>query len=141
MPKRENGQGLTANQEINLLEKAMSGDMVLVITPTTVDVDTTATGWTRDVLISLQTAIGEVHTWANLSESGILAVTEDGGGTVAGSPATEIALINGSCVVTLTGSTATWADAETDTLTVSAMTILGYSVAGGTSVETFNTPS
>ncbi|MBW1853102.1 MAG: hypothetical protein JRJ00_00215 [Deltaproteobacteria bacterium] len=139
MPKRPNGLGLTANQQITLHEKAMSGDMVIVITPETVTPAPTAAAWTRNVKISLQSAAGEVHTWANLSEATILSIADDGGGT-ASIVTTTITLVNGEVVVVVSGTAATWANTETDTLTVGNMTIMGYTVTGGTSVETFTTP-
>jgi len=139
MPKRPNGINLTNNQELTLLEKAMSGDMVLVITPTVVTPAPTGAAWTRNVAISLQTAAGEVHSWANITEAAILSIGDTGGGT-ASIAATSIVLVNGEINVVVSGTEATWANNETDTLTVASMTIMGYTVTGGTSVETFTTP-
>jgi hypothetical protein len=139
MPRRPNGIGLTNNQELTLLEKAMSGDMVLSILPATVTPAPTAAAWTRDVVIELQTAAGEVHSWANITEATILSVGDTGGGT-ATIVTTSIVLVNGQITVVVSGDAATWANTETDTLTVGDMTIMGYTVSGGTSVETFTTP-
>ena len=138
MPRRPNGRGLTANQELTLLEKAMSGDIVIVIDPETVDRTITTSAWTRNVKISLKTAAGEIHSWANLTEATILSIGDTGGGT-ASIVATTITIVNGETTVVVSGTEATWANAETDTLTVADMTVMGYTVTGGTSVETFNT--
>ena len=138
MPRRPNARGLTANQELTLIEKAMSGDIVIVIDPETVDRTITTSAWTRNVAISLETAAGEIHSWMNLTEATILSIADDGGGT-ASIVATTITIVNGETVVVVSGTEATWANGETDTLTVADMTVMGYTVTGGTSVETFNT--
>ncbi len=138
MPKRPNGIGLTANQELTLIEKAMSGDIVIVIDPETVTPVPTSAAWTRNVKISLKTAAGEIHSWCNLTEATILSIGDTGGGT-ASIVATTITIVNGETIVVVSGTEATWANGETDTLTVGNMTIMGYTVTGGTSVETFTT--
>lgn len=139
MPKRPNARGLTANQELTLIEKAMSGDILIVIDPETVTPAPTAAAWTRDVKISLKTAAGEIHSWMNLTEATILSIGDTGGGT-ASIVSTTITIVNGETTVVVSGTEATWANGETDTLTVADMTVLGYTVTGGTSVETFTTP-
>ena len=139
MPKRPNGIGLTANQELTLLEKAMSGDIVIVIDPETVTPAPTTSAWTRNVKISLKTAAGEIHSWCNLTEATILSIGDTGGGT-ASIVSTTITIVNGEATVVVSGTEATWAHTETDTLTVGNMTIMGYTITGGTSVETFTTP-
>jgi len=138
MPKRQTGTGLTANEQIDLYAKAMSGDIVIVITPETVAPVPTAAAWTRDVKISIQTAAGEIHSWMDLTEATILSIGDTGGGT-ASIVATTITIVAGETVVVVSGTEATWANSETDTLTVANMTILGYTITGGTSVETFTT--
>ena len=139
MPRRPNALGLTANQELTLIEKAMSGDILIVIDPETVTPIPTSAAWTRNVEISLQTAAGEKHSWMNLTEATILSIADDGGGT-ASIVATTITIVNGETTVVVSGTEATWANGETDTLTVADMTVMGYTVTGGTSVETFTTP-
>jgi len=138
MPKRQTGTGLTANEQIDVYAKAMSGDIAIVITPETVTPVPTAAAWTRDVKISLQTAAGEIHSWCDLTEATILSIADTGGGT-ASIVATTITIVAGEAVVVVSGTAATWADSETDTLTIADMTIMGYTVTGGTSVETFTT--
>ena len=49
--------------EFALRDKAMAGDMVWVLDPATVSTAPTAAAWTRDVVVELQTAAGEVHNW------------------------------------------------------------------------------
>lgn len=123
---------------LSLMQDAMSGDIVIVIDPETVDRTITSSAWDRDVKISIQNAAGKVHKWMNLTEATILSVGDTGGGTAI-IVATTITIVNGETTVVVSGDAATWADAETDTLTVATMNLLGYAIAGGTSVETFNT--
>lgn len=135
---KQEGVSPVVKDNFALRDLAMAGDMVIVITPETVDRTITSSAWDRDVKISVQTAAGAVHTWLDTSVASILSVGDTGGGT-ATIVTTDIDLVEGEIVVVVSGDAATWADSETDTLTVANMTIMGYTVTGGTSVETFNT--
>lgn len=137
MPKRPNGINLTNNQELTLIEKAMSGDMTMTITPTTVAPEPTAAAWTRNVLIEIETAAGELHTWLNKATATILSIADTSTAGTASIVSTTLTLVNGQANIVVSGDAAAWLDTETDTLTVANLTILGYTVTGGTSVETF----
>lgn len=137
MPKRLNAKGLTANQEINLMEKAMSGDLVMTISPATVAPVPTAAAWTRDVYISVATAAGELHTWLNDSYATTASIADTSTAGTATIASTTLTLVNGQATITVSGDAADWLDTETDTLTIANITVLGYTVTGGTSVETF----
>jgi hypothetical protein len=117
------------------MAEAMAGDMVLDISPATVDRATTAAAWSRDVTITLQNAAGDVHDWYTADLTVAIADTS-GAGTASVVDLTP-AMVNGVCVVAVSGDAALWDVGETDTLTVSDQTIMGYVVAGGTSVQTF----
>lgn len=132
------GIQLSARQEMALRDKAMSGDMVLSITPATVAPAPRATAWTRTVTIQLKTAAGEVHSWynANLAAS----IADDSTAGTATITDTTPPMVNGVCRVVISGDAADWLATETDTLTISNQTVLGFTVTGGTSVETFTTP-
>lgn len=135
---KEAGVSPTLRDAFTLRDQAMTGDMVIVIDPETVDRTITSSAWDRDVKISIQNAAGEVHTWIDTAVATILSVGDTGGGT-ASIVATTITLVKGETTVVVSGTAATWANGETDTLTVANMTLMGYTVTGGTSVETFNT--
>lgn len=137
MPKRLNGLGLTNNEELTLLEKAMSGDMVITITPETVAPAPTSAAWTRTVLIEVETAAGELHSWLNKATTSILSIADTSTAGTASIASTTLTLVNGQAAVVVSGDAQDWLDTETDTLTVANLTILGYTVTGGTSVETF----
>lgn len=138
MPKRPNGIGLTANEELTLVEKAMSGDIEFSILPATVAPVPTTSAWTRTVMIEVLTAAGEVHTWLNQAYTTTLSIGDTGGGT-ASIVSTTLTLVNGQADIVVSGTEATWANAETDTLTVGDITVMGYTVTGDTSIETFTT--
>jgi hypothetical protein len=123
--------------ELYLRDKALSGDMVFVISPETVAPVPTSAAWTRNVIIELQTAAGEVHTWFSADIATTIADTSTAG--TASITDTTPAMVNGRCVVVVSGDAADWLNTETDTLTLANSTILGYTVTGGTSVETFTT--
>ena len=117
-----------------LMAKAMSGDLVFVVTPAALN---TAHGSAanRTVAIALKTAAGEVHIWFNAAlATGVAVAKSSQAGTVT-IPSTTLTFVAGVASVVITEG-GTWAGADTDTLTIAAATILGYAVAQKTSVET-----
>jgi hypothetical protein len=122
--------------EFDLRDKAMSGDLVWVATPATIDTAATGAAWERTVHVELQTASGEVHEWFSDTIATGNSIADDGGGT-ASIVSTDLTIVNGKADVVVSGDASTWAAAETDTYTVTEATILGYTVAAATSVETF----
>jgi len=117
------------------MKEAMSGDMVLEISPVTVNKQAASAAWTRTVSINLKNAAGKLHSWFNgvlavaIADTSILGTAS----IVSQTPA----MVNGVCTVIISGNAAAWVADETDTLTLSNKVILGYTVAGGTSVQTF----
>ena len=122
-----------------LQAKAMSGDIVMVLTPSTTGSPATdATAFTRDVVITLETASGDIHTWANAAYETSLAATEAVAGALTGDvtiASTTLTFVEGSATVTVS-ATGGWAIGDTNTLTASAVVIAGLSVPGGTSIDT-----
>lgn len=117
-----------------LRAKALSGDLVFVVTPAT---KSTAHGSAanRTVAIALKTAAGEIHTWFNAAlVAGVAVAKSSETGTVS-IPSTTLTFVAGLASVEITEGGA-WAEADTNTLTIAAATILGYAVAQKTSVET-----
>lgn len=137
MPKRPNGINLTNNQELTLLEKAMSGDMVMTVSPATVSTAALSTAWTRDVIITVATAAGEEHVWLNQAYTTTLSIADTSTAGTASITSTTLTLVNGKAIVTVSGDAQDWLATETDTLTVGNITVMGYTVTGDTSVETF----
>ncbi len=136
MPRRPNGIGLTANQELTLVEKAMSGDILFSILPATTGTAATTEDFTRTVSIKAVTAAGEIHTWLNQAYTTTLSIAEvTAGDGTASIVSTTLTLVNGQADIVVSG-TGTWAEADTNTLTVGNITVMGYTVTGGTSVDT-----
>jgi hypothetical protein len=125
-------------QEMALRDKAAAGDMVLVCTPATVTPAPTTAAWTRDVVITLETAAGKIHSWFDKSITSGVSIAGAGGGT-ASIPSTTLVLKNGKATVTVSGTEATWANGETDTLTATELVVMGYTISAATSLETFTT--
>lgn len=125
--------------ELDLMAKAMAGDMVWVLTPATVAPAPTSAAWTRKVLVELQTAAGEVHTWFNKAIANGVSIADDSTAGTASIASTTLTIEKGKAVVTISGDAKAWLNGEKDTLTVAQATILGYTVAAKTSVETFTT--
>jgi len=127
MPRR-NATGLTANEELNLMGKAMSGDLVMVIDPETSTPAPTAAAFTSYVKVSVQTAAGEDHKWLNGAYTTTASIADTSTAGTASITSTTLTLIEG---------VADWLDTETWTLTIGNITVLGATVTGGTSVATF----
>ena len=121
--------------ELSVRDKAFSGDIVWVVTPSTVVVVPTEVDWTRTVVVELQTAAGEVHTWFSdeIASGNSIANTGDGTASIVSEILT---IVNGRAEVVVSGIDG-WDNTDTDTYTVTEATILGYTVSAVTSKETF----
>jgi hypothetical protein len=126
--------------QIKLFNKAMAGDMVIVVSPADATPEPTAAAWSQNFYVELQTAGGEVHTWFNTAvASGHAIATTSVAGVATCLPATTTTYVNGVATIAVSGDTAAWLNAETVTLTVAAQTVLTYTVAQATGVATFTT--
>ena len=137
--KNREGIQPAVKDEVSLRDKAMSGDLVFVVTPATVAPVPTSAAWTRTVVVELQTAAGEVHTWFDKAITSGVSIADTSTAGTATIPSTTLTFENGRASVVVTGSAHAWLNTETDTLTVAQATILGYTIASKTSVETFTT--
>jgi len=131
---------LQANEDDSAIrESAMSGDLVLVLTPATAGSSAAtinAGSFTRDVLVELKNTAGDIHNW--FTGTFAIAVVDDtagDGSSAIAESATTVALTNGVGTVTIEYS-GTWASDDTETLTVTGGTKLGYSIDNKTSVDT-----
>jgi hypothetical protein len=120
-----------------LMGKAMSGDLLWVVTPATARKSDTTSAWTYDFYVELQTAAGETHTWFSDAIATGVSIGDTGGGT-ATITSTTLTIVDGVAKITVSGDAATWAAGETFTLTVAQATILGYTVTQATGVVTFS---
>jgi hypothetical protein len=136
MPKR-NVVGLTANQQLDLMAKAMQGDIVMVIDPETSTPAPTAAAFDTTVDITFKTAAGEVHSWLNGAYATTASIEDTSTAGTASIASTTLTVVNGYASVVVSGDEAAWLDTETWTLTIANVTIMGYTVTGGTSVATF----
>jgi hypothetical protein len=135
MPKLKNPKSHSLGALLTAIGKAMGGDIVASVGPATCGKVATSAAWSRKVKIEIKTAAGEIHTWLNKTFSTALTIADNASGTAA-IASQDLVITNGVGEVTITG-TGAFAGANTDTLTLGTLTILGVSVTGGTSVETF----
>ncbi len=127
------------------VENAMSGDINLVVTPSTLGSSATKVNaaiagdegkFIRIVVFKLKDTAGNIHSWFNGDISISVAETTAGSGVAAISEeATKVTLIEGvgSIDIEYTGE---WAAADTCTLTTTQKTIMGVTIAAKTSVDT-----
>ena len=125
------------NKEQRLMTEAMDGDMVMVISPETVAPEPTSAAWTRSVSVEIQNAAGDVHTWLSKDYTTTASIANTSTAGTASIASTTLSIVNGRTDITVSGDAADWLDTETDTLTIGNLTVMGYTVTGGTSVETF----
>ena len=126
-------------EELKIRDKALAGDIVMVISPETVAPVPTSSAWTRNVLITIESTAGEIHEWLNASYTTTLSIADTSTAGTASIVSTTLTIVNGQATVVVSGDAQDWLDTETDTLTVANITVLGVTVTGGTSVETFTT--
>lgn len=122
--------------DIDMMAKALSGDIIWTLTPATTTRAATTSAFTRNVVVQLTDSAGNVHRWFNKAITTGVSIADTstaGASTIA---STTLTLVNGEATITVTGSAAAWLAAETNTLTVAALTILGVTAAAKTSVET-----
>lgn len=117
--------------------KALSGDIVLDVSPATVSRDETSVAWSRTVTVTFKTATGEIHTWLTAVIPGVVSVDDTSVAGTASISSADLTVVNGVATVTVNGDSADWLDSETDTLTIDPVNLLAYVVLGGTSVQTF----
>lgn len=120
-----------------LVAKAMSGDLVFVVTPATAAPAPTSEAWAQAIEVELQTAAGENHEWFNDTITTAIAASDDSSAGTASMGSTTLTFVNGRATASLEGDAKSWADTETATATVAQQTILGYTVASKTCVLTF----
>ena len=123
--------------EFNVRDAALSGDIVMVINPTTLDTPATSSAFTRNVGIEIQTASGLLHDWLEADFATTLSIGDTSTAGTASIVSTTLSIKGGKAIVVVSGDAQDWLAAETDTLTIANITVLGITVTAGTSVETF----
>lgn len=120
-------------RELELRDRAMSGDLVLVCMPALTSRPATGQPWSRAVEVSLRTADGRVHDWCEASLTVAVADTSAGGS--ASTAASGLTLVAGRALLTVSGSAGPWLAGESNTVTVSGG-VLGQTLTPATSLET-----
>ena len=144
MPRRNNTGRFTLNTELESFytqfSDAASGAMTLDILPATATRVATAAGWTRTVNFALLDDDGNVLEFINRTFPAVLAAATDSVAGAVSIPSADLVLTNGRGSTVVTGTAAAWLALETNTVTCGNLTVLGYTVTGGTSVETIVAP-
>lgn len=127
------------------VEKALSGDVTLVLTPATLGssaakvaaaIAGTAEKFVRTIEFAVKDAAGNIHTWFNGDIALTIAETTAGTGVAAiADSATKVSLVEGVGSVDIE-YTGVWAAADTSTLTTTQRDIAGVTITAKTSVDT-----
>lgn len=106
----------------SLVEDAIQGDMVLNISPTTVNAAPIATAWTRDVVLTLQNAAGETHTWCDMALTTRLSIADASSAGTASIVSTTLTFVNGVATIVVSGDAQDWLGgiAQVETITCTA---------------------
>ena len=133
--------GTMATKSASPRDKALSGDLVITVTPDDPAPEPTASAWAQNVTVRLLTAAGELHDWCNMTiANGGTAGDTSALGTAA-LTSRDVVFVNGVAVLELTGSAHDWLDTETATCAVDLGTnVLGYTIAAVTGTVTFTAP-
>jgi len=119
--------------------KAISGDIVMSVTPATVTPVPTAAAWTRTVSVKITDAAGNVHKWLTADYATTSSIANTSSAGTASIAATTLSIVDGVADIVVSGDAESWLNSETDTLTIGNIVVAGMTVTGSTSVETFTT--
>lgn len=113
---------LTVTELLDLIQDALQGDIVLDISPSTVNADPTVAAWTRDVVISLKNAAGEIHEWMNAAFTTILSIADASSAGTASIVSTTLTFVKGVATIVVSGDAAAWlgGTAQIETITCTA---------------------
>ncbi len=126
------------NTEDRLRAEALGGDILFVLTPAAVAPVPISAAWTRNVVVSVENAAGEVHTWFNEVIASGNSIADGSTAGTASIVSTTLTIVEGRATVVVSGDAQDWLDTETDTYTVAEYTgFAGQTLAVKTSVETF----
>jgi len=105
--------------EMLLRDKAASGDIVFVVSPSTVSTSPTAAAWTRTVGVEVQTAAGEVHNWYSKAITTGVSIAATSNAGTATIPSTTLTFDEGKASVVVSGDAAAWLGgiAQVETIT------------------------
>ena len=118
---------------LGVMNKAMAGDMVWVITPPVIfGTPPTAVDWSREVTIELQTAAGEVHEWYDETLAAGVGIADDATGDAALADGTVLDIVEGRGTVTVEGTGAFLGG----TRQVGTTTVTAAASASGTMIVT-----
>lgn len=121
--------GIRLSDLINLMNDALCGDLVFVVTPSTLASDATAAAWTRTVTIELQNAAGDVQKWFNKAITTGVSIADTSSAGVASIPSTTLTFVEGVATVVVSGTAAAWLGG---TAQVMSMTVTGAPSSDGT---------
>ena len=106
-------------REIELRDEASAGDIVWVVTPSTVATTPLSTAWTRNVRVQLQTAAGKVHKWFSDTLGSGNSIAQSSASGTASILSADLVIVDGEAVVVVSGDAQDWlgGTAQVDTIT------------------------
>jgi hypothetical protein len=121
-----------------MLQEALKGDILFVVTPAVLTSAPTALAWTRNVGVTVENAAGEIHEWFDEAIATGVSIGDTSTAGTASIDSTTLTFVAGKATVVVDGDAAAWLAAETVTVTVAAFTAFaGQTMALKTSVDTY----
>ena len=105
--------------ELKIRDKALAGDIVFSVSPSTVSTTPLATAWTRTVNVNLESAAGDVHEWFNKAITTGVSIADTSSAGTATIPSTTLTFANGKASVVVSGDAQAWlgGTAQVETIT------------------------
>lgn len=122
---------------IRVIGSAMMGDIAIEITPLTVDTPATSESWKRTVEITFKDSNDAIHGWLSTTFTGAVSIGDTSVAGTASIASADLIVSKGRASIEIIGDATDWLAGETDTLTIASVDIMGNTIAGATSVETF----
>jgi hypothetical protein len=99
---------------------AMAGDMIWVATPSTVSASPTAAIWTREVVITLEDADGDLHDWFSDEIATGISIGDTSSAGEATIVSTTLDIVEGKATIVVSGDAQAWLGGTAQVRTITA---------------------
>ena len=118
----------------DLKAKAMCGDIVWNVTPSTVSTNATSEEWTRDVVVSLQPSDGDIHNWFTKDITSGVSIADTSSAGTASIDSTTLSIVDGVATITISGNEQDWLGGTSQVETATVVGTIASDGEGNASV-------
>lgn len=116
---------------------AMLGDISILVSPESIETTALNGTWKRTVEINFRDSKGRIHGWLSTTFPNAISVADTSVAGTSSITSTDLVVDRGKASVEISGDATDWLAGETDTLTVANVEIMGNTITGGASTQTF----